>query len=190
MKSRIGWIIIVFALLAMSFAARKAHADELTNSIQPCVEQNARKVVVHPVPRIVRPKPVQKPDLAIAMIRVSIASQKLTATNKSGAVVRICKVSTAKTGRNLPVGAVSSAPHNHIGTFSVLSKEKCHWSKTFGVPMHWALRFTGGHFLHQTSKSNSRRLGTPASHGCVRLSAIDARWLYDHAPVGAVVIIE
>jgi lipoprotein-anchoring transpeptidase ErfK/SrfK len=30
--------------------------------------------------------------------------------------------------------------------------------------------------------------GTPMSHGCVNLSAPDARWLYNWAPVGTRVV--
>ncbi len=32
-------------------------------------------------------------------------------------------------------------------------------------------------------------LGKPASHGCVRLSLVDAAWIYEHLPVGTEVII-
>lgn len=198
-KNRIGWIVIIAILLALSYAASKAHADSTpTNPILPGVEGNARKVVVRPAqrptpskpaPRIVRPNPASTPDLAVVLVRVSIANQKLVAVNQSGKVIRTCKVSTASSGLILPIGVVSSRPHNHLGTFSVLSKEKCHWSRSFGVPMYWALNFSGGHYIHQTSKRNYSRLGTPASAGCVRLSAADAKWLYDHTPVGAVVVV-
>ncbi|MBC7345294.1 MAG: L,D-transpeptidase, partial [Clostridia bacterium] len=32
-------------------------------------------------------------------------------------------------------------------------------------------------------------LGQPASHGCIRLTMEDARWIYDHIPRGAPVHI-
>ena len=38
-------------------------------------------------------------------------------------------------------------------------------------------------------RSSVRNLGNPASHGCVRLSVEDAKWLYEHCEKGKVVIV-
>ena len=38
-------------------------------------------------------------------------------------------------------------------------------------------------------RSSQRNLGSPASHGCVRLSVEDARWLFEHCQRGSVVIV-
>lgn len=38
-------------------------------------------------------------------------------------------------------------------------------------------------------KSSQRNLGSPASHGCVRLSVEDAKWLFEHCKRGSVVIV-
>lgn len=38
-------------------------------------------------------------------------------------------------------------------------------------------------------KSSQRNLGSPASHGCVRLSVEDARWLFEHCKRGTVVVV-
>lgn len=38
-------------------------------------------------------------------------------------------------------------------------------------------------------KSSERNLGSPASHGCVRLSVEDAKWLFEHCKRGSVVIV-
>ena len=39
------------------------------------------------------------------------------------------------------------------------------------------------------SNSSYNRLGTMASHGCVRLTVKDAKWIYDHCPIGTKVVI-
>lgn len=39
-------------------------------------------------------------------------------------------------------------------------------------------------------ESEARKLGEPASHGCVRLTVADARWLYEQLPDGTPVHIE
>lgn len=37
--------------------------------------------------------------------------------------------------------------------------------------------------------SEAEKLGTPASHGCVRLTVADAYWMYKHIPYGTKVVI-
>ena len=39
------------------------------------------------------------------------------------------------------------------------------------------------------SNSSYNRLGTTASHGCVRLTVKDAKWIFDHCPIGTKVVI-
>ncbi|USK93010.1 L,D-transpeptidase [Rossellomorea marisflavi] len=38
-------------------------------------------------------------------------------------------------------------------------------------------------------ESEAKKLGHKASHGCIRLSIPDAKWLYDHIPTGTKVVI-
>src|ERR1700716_423531 len=64
------------------------------------------------------------------------------------------------------------------GTFQTFRMEEDHYSKEFDdAPMPHAIFFTKiGHAIHGTDSEN--RLGTPASHGCVRLSRANATTLY------------
>lgn len=78
----------------------------------------------------------------------------------------------------------TAAPHDHAGVFRVVQKSKMHWSQLFDVPMPFALRYHGGHFIHATSRNLYRKLGRPASHGCNRLTRHDARILYGMTPIG------
>lgn len=39
------------------------------------------------------------------------------------------------------------------------------------------------------SKEAERKIGSPASHGCIRLREVDAKWFYDHVPDNTMVII-
>ncbi|MBV9511917.1 MAG: L,D-transpeptidase [Caulobacteraceae bacterium] len=65
------------------------------------------------------------------------------------------------------------------GTFRAFRMEEDHYSKEFDdAPMPHSIFFTKiGHAIHGTDSEN--RLGTPASHGCVRLSKANATTLYD-----------
>jgi len=64
------------------------------------------------------------------------------------------------------------------GSFRTFRMEEDHYSKEFDdAPMPHAIFFTKiGHAIHGTDSVN--RLGSPASHGCVRLSRENAAKLY------------
>ena len=64
------------------------------------------------------------------------------------------------------------------GSFRTFRMEQDHYSKEFDeAPMPHAIFFTkSGHAIHGTDSVN--RLGSPASHGCVRLSRANAATLY------------
>jgi len=65
------------------------------------------------------------------------------------------------------------------GSFRAFRMEEDHFSKEFDdAPMPHSIFFTKiGHAIHGTDSEN--RLGTPASHGCVRLSKANATTLYE-----------
>ena len=64
------------------------------------------------------------------------------------------------------------------GSFRTFRMEEDHYSKEFDdAPMPHSIFFTKiGHAIHGTDSES--RLGTPASHGCVRLSRANATTLY------------
>jgi L,D-transpeptidase catalytic domain len=64
------------------------------------------------------------------------------------------------------------------GSFRAFRMEEDHYSKEFDdAPMPHSIFFTKiGHAIHGTESEG--RLGTPASHGCVRLSRANAATLY------------
>src|ERR1700761_5290084 len=64
------------------------------------------------------------------------------------------------------------------GTFRAFRMEASHFSKEFDdAPMPHSIFFTKvGHAIHGTDSEG--RLGTPVSHGCVRLSRANAATLY------------
>lgn len=84
------------------------------------------------------------------------------------------------------------------GTFSVGGKYR--WHKMMGdVYGQYCSRITGHILFHsvwyyKASKSTQsyvqyNRLGTLASHGCVRLTVAAGKWIYDNCPSGTKVII-
>src|ERR1700726_1538206 len=77
-----------------------------------------------------------------------------------------------------PVSTGNPSHETPNGSFRTFRMEEDHYSKEFDdAPMPHSIFFTKvGHAIHGTDSVN--RLGTPASHGCVRLSRDNATTLY------------
>ncbi len=80
---------------------------------------------------------------------------------------------------NWPVSSGNPSHETPNGSFRTFRMEEDHYSKEFDdAPMPHSIFFTKqGHAIHGTDSVN--RLGTPASHGCVRLSRENASTLWD-----------
>ena len=121
------------------------------------------------------------------LVVVSIPEQRLYAYE--GEQIRwVMLCSTASSGINLPPDENMDGIHNHFGMFSILDKQKNKFSIIYKVAMPYALHYHGGHYIHATQETQF--LGTPASHGCVRLRLSDAKKLYEWAKVGDLLNIE
>ena len=77
-----------------------------------------------------------------------------------------------------PVSTGNPSHETPNGTFRTFRMEEDHYSKEFDdAPMPHSIFFTKiGHAIHGTESEG--RLGTPVSHGCVRLSRANASTLY------------
>src|SRR6202030_3665088 len=77
-----------------------------------------------------------------------------------------------------PVSTGNPSHETPNGSFKAFRMEEDHFSKEFDdAPMPHSIFFTKiGHAIHGTMSEG--RLGTPASHGCVRLSRANATTLY------------
>ena len=85
------------------------------------------------------------------------------------------------------------------GTYQTYGRAGGEWYyfKDFNCYAKWATRIVGGILFHSiTFNSHKGRsgsvssLGRKASHGCIRLSIEDAKWIYDNCPTGTTVVIQ
>ena len=115
------------------------------------------------LPSIVTGKPSVTAEVSLSQQRMV-----LSVTDKSGLVkTYIWKVSTGAAGYDTPTGAWNP-------TWLSIN----HRSKTYdNAPMPFAVFFTGGYAVHATDAV--KKLGQPASHGCVRLAKANAAMFFD-----------
>jgi hypothetical protein len=103
---------------------------------------------------------------AALLIRVDKSTQTLTVT-RDGRTLHTWPVSTGRTGYATP-----------SGSFITFRMEAEHFSKEWDdAPMPHSVFFTKqGHAIH--GSFDTKRLGSPASHGCVRLAPGNAAKLF------------
>ncbi len=100
--------------------------------------------------------------------------------------------------RNMPCSTGKSKGSTPSGTFPLKTKYRWHVLNG-GVWGQWCSRVVGGVLFHSVpyrSANNKtlitkyyNQLGSPASAGCIRLRAVDAKWIYDNCAEGTPVQI-
>ncbi|MEM7302242.1 MAG: L,D-transpeptidase [Pseudomonadota bacterium] len=97
--------------------------------------------------------------------RIDISSQRMNVYER-GRLRYSWKISTARRGYRTPVG-----------NFRPTRMHKMWHSRKYNMsPMPHSIFFYGGYAIHGTNAI--KRLGRPASHGCIRLHPANARKLY------------
>ena len=104
-------------------------------------------------------------DAGKVRVKIDISSQKMYVT-VNGSRKYSWPVSTARRGYRTP-----------LGQFRPTRMHARYYSKKYrGAPMPHSIFFHGGYAIHGTS--SVKRLGRPASHGCIRLHPSNARALF------------
>lgn len=118
-------------------------------------------------------------------IDINLRSQVMTIF-ENGQVLDAYMVSSGKRGLETPQG-----------TFHIANKAPRAWSKAYGLYMpYWMALVASGQFgIHELPewpsgyKEGAAHLGTPVSHGCVRLGVGPAERVYNWTEVGTPVVV-
>lgn len=135
--------------------------------------------------------------------------KKLTKKQKKSYFIRVNRTASCVTvyakdglkGYTIPVVAFvcSAGKDTPTGTFT--TKDKLRWHELMGPCWgQWCMHLTTDILFHSVYYDRERdnkslnvgaynKLGTMASHGCVRMTAGDCKWLYDNCKVGTKVEI-
>lgn len=119
-------------------------------------------------------------------IAVSLDDQTVSVFDAEDRIVHLFSCSTGKSGSDTP-----------SGTFTISDRGKSFYNPDVQEGAYYWTRFKGAFLFHSLpfdSKedmipSEAEKLGTKASHGCVRLTLENAKWIYDNIPEGTKVII-
>lgn len=184
-------IVAVAACFAVPYAYlnfRNSGAVRQTPSSAP---SSAAPSSVAPASSEAESAPAEQVSLAEAArplhIAVSISKQDVTVFDAQNRIVRHYVCSTGKDGLDTPTG-----------TFTVSDRGDSFYSETEKEGAYYWTRFKGTFLFHSVPFGPNRKikpeeqekLGTKASHGCVRLALENAKWIYDNIPDGTKVTVQ
>ncbi len=120
-------------------------------------------------------------SMDVKSIVVSLKEQRFYAFNSSGRLIFKFAVSSGRSGFGTPTGH-----------FRIWYKATATMSRKYKAMMYHWMAFTpsGSHGFHGLAgRSYYNHLGSPASHGCVRLAREDAKEIYPYVRIGTPVEI-
>jgi lipoprotein-anchoring transpeptidase ErfK/SrfK len=105
------------------------------------------------------------PAAAKITVTINLSTQMMHVRSKAG--THAWRVSTARAGYATP-----------RGRYRPTLLKRMHYSRKYNMsPMPHAIFFNGGYAIHGTYET--RKLGRPASHGCIRLAPRHAARLFE-----------
>ena len=127
------------------------------------------------------------------VLKVSVSDQRVyayapDANDEYTDLVRTMKCSTGRKSSPTPTGTFTETGPG----------ARWHYFKKFNCWAQYAFYIEGDILFHSVlynkkdgpvTQSSVNHLGSRASHGCVRLSVEDAKWIYNHCPANTKVIV-
>ncbi len=114
-------------------------------------------------PKIEQAKPAPPPTTL--RISINLTKQKMT-VSENGNVAHVWSISSGRAGYRTPTGS-----------YRPQWLSRMHYSKKYdNAPMPYSVFFHKGYAIHGTYAT--RRLGSTASHGCIRLAPSNAKKLF------------
>ncbi len=122
------------------------------------------------------------------LINVSLENQKTyiyTGKPDNWKLIRTCPCSTGTKGEDTPAGS-----------FSIKEKGDWFFSDKYEQGGKYWTQITGDILFHSVPFSRDKTtvldytMNKPSSHGCIRLSIDDAKWIYTNIPKGSKVIVK
>ncbi|MBS6041242.1 MAG: L,D-transpeptidase [Clostridium baratii] len=106
-------------------------------------------------------------------------------SNNNWKLFKSLKCATGKEGSETP-----------SGVYTIKNRDTWFFSKKFNQGGKYWVQFDGDYLFHSIPFAEDQKtivdytLGEPVSHGCIRLSLEDSKWLYDNIPTDTKLIIK
>ncbi len=125
-------------------------------------------------------------DTDARFAQISLSKQRMYLF-ENRQLINVFTISSGKAGYETP-----------RGVHKIYSKSKRAWSRTYSLYLpYWnAITADGGYGIHDLPewpggyKEPETHLGTPVSHGCIRLGTAQAQYFFDWAPMGMAVVVQ
>ncbi len=138
---------------------QKVAATEAAGTEAPSTSVTEEK----PTKPVVKAKPKKVAPSLVASVNLS--TQRMT-VSVNGSVRHVFKISSGRAGYRTPTG-----------TYRPQWLARMHYSRKYNnAPMPYSVFYHRGYAIHATYAT--KRLGRPASHGCIRLSPSNAKTFY------------
>lgn len=181
------------AVLALN-ACGQTNAQTTNNKTTTTKVAKAKQVGVHPSPNAWKRSSENKPYPNMTLknhnwFDVSIKDQRVYVKNPAGKVLYTMLCSTGN-DNGTPRGTFHIQAERGSHFYNASSKEGANYWTSFldhGVYLFHSVPVNkSGHYLQK----DAHELGKVAnSHGCIRLSIPDAKWVNSHVPTGTKVVI-
>ena len=144
---------------------------------------------IHDVPR---PSPTPEPTKYTLMVDVANQITRAYTYNENGEYTILVREMICSTG--------TSKNPTPLGT-TIMPKKRARWGyfPTWDSHAQYLTRIDAANAFHSVlyteadertlAVSSFEALGSPASHGCVRLYVSDAKWIYDNCKAGTIITV-
>jgi len=175
-----------------------AKAAEQESSAPPSSQVPASSSPASSVPaqsRASAPPASSEPEAAVSLeqaqkplkINVSLKDQKVVVLDADDRLVKEFICSSGEEGSETPTG-----------TFTVTDRGESFYNPKVEEGAYYWVRFYNAYLFHSVpfderknmEPQEAAKLGSPASHGCIRLETENAKWIYDNIPKNTKVVIQ
>lgn len=145
----------------------------------------------HALTTIISPSNINTLNIESAtsyLININISNQKTyiySGKPDNWKLIRTCPCSTGINGEETPVGSFSTKEKGDWFFSDKYEQGGKYWTQITGDILFHSLPFA-----KDKSTILDYTLNKPSSHGCIRLSIEDAKWIYTNIPKGSKVIIK
>ena len=145
-----------------------------------------------PVGATPRPSPTPQPPKYLLMVDVTNQITRAFTYDEEGLYTVLVREMICSTG--------TEKNPTPLGT-TIMPKKRARWGyfPTWDSHAQYLTRIDSANAFHSVlytapdestlSVKSFEALGTPASHGCVRLLVSDAKWIYDNCPAGTIITV-